>query len=318
MSETQLFARHDEAAEPPLPPGFVDRSVAAGRVRRRRRRVVRAAVGGVAAVVAIAVGVTVVSTADDPSGDRRQPSAGGPGVAVRPDGRAEPRDAADLLGRISRVASQKRVDIRDDQFIHEKRYSVTRAPVVKDGELKGESERWVSVDGSKPGWMKGLDKLGRPYSQPWPAEPAPALYGNQTYKFLTTLPTDPDELLRQIYAAVHDPGKPGYTVDRDQEAFDIVGHVLNGSLLPPDLGGALYRAVAKIPGVTLATDAVDVAGRHGIGVTRVGRSRTATWIFDRETYDFMGASVLFNTKSESEGRSNYALLLREVVDSIPS
>jgi hypothetical protein len=92
-----------------------------------------------------------------------------------------------------------------------------------------------------------------------------------TYTYLTTLPTDPDALLATIRAAVGVPAgsKPGAVPDPDMEVFSIIGGLLSqAGMLPPQLGGALYRAAARIPGVTLVADAVDAAGRHGIGVRR--------------------------------------------------
>jgi hypothetical protein len=318
MSETQLrelFARHADTDEPPLTAGFVERSVDAGRRSLRRRRAVRAATGGVAAVVALAIGVTVLSTLGEPPPTR-------PG---QPQAVAEPRDAADLLGRISLAAARQRPDIRDDQFIHEKRHFVTRMPIPKDGnpytDLTGDSERWTSVDGTRPGWHILPGKDGRTVSQPWPAGTRPSLM-DPTYRYLTTLPTDPDALLAQIYTAAV-ARTNGSAFERDQLAFELVGNLLNNAMLPPDLGAALYKAAAKIPGVTLIADATDVAGRHGIAVGRKGTTvkRSATWIFDKKTYDFLGASVHRQpTKGDdvtSNGYTNYAILSREVVDEIP-
>jgi hypothetical protein len=237
---------------------------------------------------------------------------------------AGPRDAADLLGRISLAAARQRVEIRDDQFIHEKRRFVTRLPVPKDGmpftEVAGDSDRWVSVDGSRPGWHILPGKDGRMYSQAWPVNPEPSLI-DPTYRYLTTLPTDPDALLALVHAAGNGPHR-GPAPDRDQAAFELVGELLNNSMLPPDLGAALYRAAARIPGVTVIADATDVAGRPGIAVSRTSTAgpdpiatSSAKWIFDKETYDFLGASVDHAGKGTSY--TNFAIIDRQVVDRIP-
>ena len=67
---------------------------------------------------------------------------------------------------------------------------------------------------------------------------------------------------------------------------------------PPRLVAALYRAAAFIPGVRIVPNTVDAAGRPGIGVTlssrpgpgrpRPTRATRIDWIFDRQSYRFLG------------------------------
>jgi hypothetical protein len=313
MSETQireLFARHADSAEPPLPPRFVAQSVDSGRRRLRRRRAARAAVGGVAVVAALAMGVTAIVAVGADSPPEAVP---GPETVA-----AAPTDAVTLLGQISRAASQRRVDIRDDQFIYEKRRFVTKFPTPISGrtEVAGISESWDSVDGTKPGLAVFPDKLGRLSTGETPAVAQPSLL-EPTYKYLTTLPADPDALLERVRALVDTrPGKPDSTVDRDQETFDLIGQVVNNTMVPPDLGAALYRAAAKIPGVTVIADVTDTAGRSGIAVSRTSTVgvHSATWIFDRDTYGFLGASS--NHSGAPTADSTFAVLTRVVVDRV--
>jgi hypothetical protein len=316
MSETQLrelFSRHSDAAEPPLSPQFLAQSVDAGRRRMRRGRAARAATGGVAAVAALTIAATAIFGGSA--------STGRPGQQVV----AEPQDAVTLLGRISLAAGQRSIEVRDDQFIYEKRWFVSRVPVqgkdsgeVTEREVSGSSERWVSVDGTKPGWHTLPDKQGQPFSQAWPVNSQPSL-AEPTYKYLTTLPTDPDALLEQVRAAVAArPGKPGDVTDPDQEAFDLIGLTLNQTMLPPLLGAALYQATARIPGVTVIADATDAAGRPGIAVSRTSsvHDSSAMWIFKKGTYEFLGAHTVNGYQPKLRGDTNYAIIMRAVVDQV--
>ena len=99
------------------------------------------------------------------------------------------------------------------------------------------------------------DKRGQVFSGPHPGKPEWGL-SNPSYKYLTTLTTDPDALLAQIRASVDArPTKPDQTRDLDQEAFDVIGHVLNWSMLPPRLGAALYAGYAVSALSETCTDA---------------------------------------------------------------
>jgi hypothetical protein len=313
MSETQLrelFSRQSGAAEPPLSPQFVARSLDAGRRRSHRRRATRAAVGGMAAFAALAIATTVIVGA--PGGDPPAPTPGRDDVVA-----AQPTDAATLLGKISLAAAQRQIAIRDDQFVYEKRQFVTRFPTPIEGrtEVAGISESWTSVDGSRPGWSAFPDKLGRPFSMEKPIVSKPS-WMDPTYKYLTTLPTDPDALLASLREiADAQPVKPNRDSDRDQIIFELIGHALNGTMAPPKLSAALYRVVAKLPGVTVIPDITDAAGRHGIGVVRGHKygNTTQKWIFHKETYEFLGWIM---TEKKSGADSTYAILTREVVDRV--
>jgi hypothetical protein len=281
------------------------------------RRVLRPATVAVAAAAAIAAGIGTVAVA---TGGHPAPGtasrAAGPGP-IPPRGGADPT-VVQLLGRASLAADSTTLAPRDNQFIYTRWQSKIR-PVGRPGvpdKLPTDTtgEYWDSVDGSRPNWSVSVERLGHMESTQAPVDPHPGLDA-PTYKFLTTLPTDPDRLLALIRQSKTARGQ-GKIVDLDQSVFETIGTLIHRALLPPGLAAALYRAAAKIPGVRIVRDTVDATGRHGIGVFRSSR-RIATpgqayammWIFDPRTYAFRGERLDVGTTSNS-----IALLQVAVVD----
>jgi hypothetical protein len=181
-----------------------------------------------------------------------------------------------------------------------------------------ESERWLAQE---PGPLRtlGLGKEnGRSFrlnAELGDSDGTPAGFGRPTYQWLASLPADPGELLTYLYAQT--PGSAGQ--ERDQAVFDRIGDLL-GELMPPDTAAALYRAAARIPGVTEAPAAHDVIGRHGVGIARTDTTfHTRTeWVFDRRDLAFLGARsyLVENTSYGRKGTllSGTAVLGHAVVD----
>ncbi|WP_330437568.1 CU044_5270 family protein [Micromonospora sp. NBC_00821] len=102
---------------------------------------------------------------------------------------------------------------------------------------------------------------------------------------LVDLPEDPDALLAKLYRERQQRGRGN---SRDGAAFTAIGDILRESLVPPVTSAALYRAAAKIPGVEVVRGVADAAGRRGIAVAHTERSRRDEWIFDEQTFDYLG------------------------------
>ncbi|MFE2106552.1 CU044_5270 family protein [Kitasatospora sp. NPDC059463] len=189
---------------------------------------------------------------------------------------------------------------------------------------------WLSVDGSQWGVLKeGQGQGGKPNApeKVKPGEPAPRADGGMwldpntrpglnapTYAYLATLPTDPDALLKKIYTETKGMG-PG----PDQEAFVTIGDVLREQIAPPAVSAALYRAAAKIPGVTVVDDSVDASGRHGVAVARVDGGIRTEWIFDPKTHEFLGERTVVAAEGNDFGKpgtvtGHSAVLASTVVD----
>ncbi|WP_433510791.1 CU044_5270 family protein [Nonomuraea sp. CA-143628] len=103
------------------------------------------------------------------------------------------------------------------------------------------------------------------------------------YATVAALPTDPDALLAWLYRNL------GGSQKEDVVAYRLLGSLLNDNLVPPAQEAAVYQAMAKIPGVTVNEDAVDVAGRPALAVGCVEDGWVGHEILlDRTTYTYLG------------------------------
>lgn len=305
-----------------------DRATARPRPRLLRPAVLLPAAGLALGGVLLTTLTTLAVTGQDHA---PVPSAAGTGS-----GAAAPRGAAVLLDRIATVASKSdEITVADDQFVY-----VRTLQAEGGGEFGGpiklteprEREVWMTQK-SGPVIDEGLiHQDGRYYpitvGVPDGERPVgyPAGLNRPTYTWLASLPTGPDALLRRLtdeIAADQDArDTPAEDRDPDQDAFDAIGELLQETLMPPKTAAALYKAAAKIPGVSVDSDAVDAAGRHGIGVARDNTRygwRTA-WIFDSATLEYLGERtyLIRDTTLGKKGTltGQTAVLERAVVDAL--
>ncbi len=152
------------------------------------------------------------------------------------------------------------------------------------------------------------------WTTPGPVRPS---LNAPSYDYLRTLPTDPDLLLKKIYDETEGEGSTP-----DQQAFTTIGDLLREQVVPPKLAAGLYRAAARIPGVVLVDDSVDAVGRHGVAIARADEADGARteWIFDRETYTYLGERTVQTRDAEGikKGtvRGRTAVTDRAVVDAV--
>ncbi|MFD0036099.1 CU044_5270 family protein [Streptomyces anulatus] len=179
-------------------------------------------------------------------------------------------------------------------------------------------EVWMSPDGDK-GWLmepykEAIDPDGITLDDP---EGGERTLNSPSYDYLRTLPTDPGLLLKKIYDETGGMGN-----GPDQQAFSTIGDLLRGQVVPPKLAAGLYRAAARIPGVVLVDDSVDAAGRHGVAIARTDEADGARteWIFDRETYTYLGERTVQTRDAEGVRagtvRGHTAVTDRAVVDAV--
>jgi hypothetical protein len=132
----------------------------------------------------------------------------------------------------------------------------------------------------------------------WPTATHPPAVGlGHWFPNPAAVPTDPDKLLA-VYRLVQDPACAPIPVgDTVQDrAFLLIDGMLQ-TLMPAEVRAALYQALAKIPGVTVAHGATDAAGRHGVAFARAAAIEgpgSSRWlrleiIMDPDTYRYLGA-----------------------------
>jgi hypothetical protein len=109
-----------------------------------------------------------------------------------------------------------------------------------------------------------------------------------SYRDLGSLPPSPQVLGRYLanlrFPHWQEWGSPG------AREFQIIEEVLTSYLMPPRLTAELYTALGGVPGVTVDSHAVDVAGRHGIAFVspRLPGGGAEEIILNPRTYHLMG------------------------------
>ncbi|RKN45568.1 CU044_5270 family protein [Streptomyces hoynatensis] len=269
----------------------------------RGRRWLRPAVAipATAGVLTLAVLAGVVLTPESRGGGESGRPIGGDGTATyafAPHVNADTTGgAAELLDRIATATARSAPveDIRDDQFVY------VRKRVSSMGEENGvatpvplhDLEWWQSVDGTRPGLIRepgGVSEEERPTGP----DPAPGERGYEfstNYRHLQTLPTDPEAMLEWLHATVVADGMSEDS-NLDQDTFVLIGDLLRDSLMPPEVGAALYRAAARIPDVVVVPDAVNAAGVHGVAIARYDSYNPGIrdeLIFDKDTLEYIGS-----------------------------
>ncbi|MER6115635.1 CU044_5270 family protein [Streptomyces sp. NPDC001743] len=145
-------------------------------------------------------------------------------------------------------------------------------------------EVWMSPDGHR-GWLIETGNGNTSKEGMTLDSDQDSYLSAPSYDYLKTLPTDPDALLKKIYAE-----SAGQGNGKDQEAFTVIGDLVREQLMTPELTAALYRAAAKIPGVVLVDEAKDAVGRSGIAIARVDEhsGERTEWIFDGKSFSYLG------------------------------
>ncbi|KUN82200.1 hypothetical protein AQJ66_22510 [Streptomyces bungoensis] len=277
-----------------------DQATRTGRTRRLLRPALLAPATALALACALTAGVALNGGDSESSGGASHRAA------------SDMRPVAALLGRISDAAQERDTPtVRDDQFVYTR--EKTRGADLTSGKaVVGallDRETWIA---QQPGPLHRLGLI-REDGETFPlnaelgdTDGTPAGIARPTYRWLSSLPTDPDTLLSYLYARTpHTEGR-----ERDQAVFEQIGSLL-GTMMPPRTAAALYRAAAKIPGVSPAPQARDAIGRRGLGIARddTRHGIRTEWVFDEKDFTFLGYRS-YLTKDTSYGKAG-ALLSSE-------
>lgn len=189
--------------------------------------------------------------------------------------------AAEVLSKAATAAANDPAAApRNSQYTYVK----TEVPAAPGHPHQIMMETWRRVDGQGQDLVRITDKSpGRPAIAstgssclvPVPrgkaCPPQPPIY-RASYRYLASLPTDPDALLKVVYRQVDEldqimHARGGKTADRAVQAFGTISGVMTSTVLPPKVAAAFIKAAAKLPGAKLIANASDVLGRNGVGVS---------------------------------------------------
>ncbi|WP_188189410.1 CU044_5270 family protein [Nonomuraea sp. SYSU D8015] len=250
--------------------------IRAGRPPTRRRRLPRLRWG----LALVACTAAVIAWQAVQGGTTRQDVR--PAVANR-------GTAAVVLEKAALVAMRTRAtEPHPDQWLY-----IKQSQHMAGGDLPT-NEIWHKLDGTKTATRAKNGELRIADAEKGPTHPG------KTLQELQALPADPDALLEHFRTMERDltalsicqPECPAGT-ERDVKAFGAIGwYMRHGALVPPDKAAAMYRALAKIPNVTIEENATDGDGRTGIGVVLdLGPAGKGSYILDARDYRYLGLKV---------------------------
>lgn len=261
-----------------------EQSATTSRPSPARRRLVL--VAAPLALAAVGLGVVAVDSAQD----------GTHGTTAS----ADHQKAAQLLGRIALAAADRPVvTARDDQFIYTKsqgsaaELGVDFSGVDELARHKGSftpkpynepvrQEQWDSVDGKRDGLRTGVAVADPTQKMSMDMQGA----GYLTFRQLQDLPTDPDALLKKLSG---DAGNVT-AARRTEVVVENLGAIIDEATLLPDLSAAIYRAAAKLPGVSVVDHVKDASGREGVGLAFKGAPKGYAWVFNSSSLAYLGST----------------------------
>lgn len=248
--------------------------------RRQRRWITRFALPGMAIPVAVAAALIAASALSGTTNHTRGHRS---------------LTAGQFLNRAAAsVEHQPTVAMRDGDWLYQKELTpVFRSQAGETGTTLSTTvqESWWSVDGSKarydgpdvPPGMTEVRSAGLEGD-----DESPLQYQHE----IASWPDDADALLDRVSGGRMD------QQDGQDRAFTKLAVVLRDvPIIPPSLLATIYRALAKIPGVTIENTR-DPAGRTGVAVERAEPATTgpdgdsmksrSDIILDPDTYAYLG------------------------------
>ena len=261
---------------------------------RPRRRLVLIAVAATAALAVTGGRIAVRSDDGTPTASTAERRTGPQVLSAQ-------ASAATLELAAATVEKTGATEPGPKQWVYEKSTTL--------GENGSASEHWTRWDGTGEAALPGFPRDGQDLKdfdpnelqvwygpnqeEKWAKEGYDDRSQRQFYRFLKTLPSDPDRMMRAIreeHAIGDIEGET--TAQRDWREIDVL---YRSVLIPPNAQAGLFRALAKIPGARVETGVEDPIGRPAIGVTvnyskptPSGHQGKQEIYFDPKTYVYLG------------------------------
>jgi hypothetical protein len=297
MNELKLLEDFRAAVAPPdeeLLARTRARVLGGGRRARGRRRPRIVLAGLTAAATAAAITVALLTQSAEPE----RSAAASPAVK-------------ELAYRVAAVAAT-RPAVPPGQWMYWREKLVTTVAPAAGTAEHDTFQVWTTADSEKAAYLQkgkvalmpfqpcshsaGCQYIGQPVPATLPdgqGETVTGVAGKVpvSYAGLRSLPRSPAALDRYLA------GLPlrGWGPAPVRE-FEIIKELLITYVMPPALTAELYRALGSIPGVTVDHDAVDVAGRRGVGfqitLPRLAGGEIDQLILDPATFSLMGQQLL--------------------------
>ncbi|GIG69073.1 CU044_5270 family protein [Phytomonospora endophytica] len=196
------------------------------------------------------------------------------------------------------AAAQPWTDPRPDQWLYIKSSGSNPGPMAESKGMskEGTDEVWLRADGVQMAAYNELHGKIEAWDQ------------DNEYPFLSTLPTDPQQLLDALLAKLEQ-GADGAEDVQSPVGEDNPGlgryvlSILDNNLLPPDVTSALWQAAALIPGAVVEGP-TEIEGRE---VLTLGFVEDGWWshqvLVDPATHEYVGfreIAVADGTYEESD------------------
>ncbi|MFI6263493.1 CU044_5270 family protein [Micromonospora sp. NPDC051006] len=271
--------------------GALVRSTRSGRWRPSGWRL--AAVAGLVAVATVG-GLVVQTTGDAP------PTASA--AQVLTDAAAAARQQPDLVAR-------------PGQFLFVELHVAHRDRPDSGPYISQRLQRWVPV-GDEPTWQQRRRSADRP--DEWRDDPVSHLPRPPGY--FVDLPTDPEQMTRylrdQPLTVPLPAGADLEAIRNDPQTPFATGMSMLEGYLPPESLGALFQAMAQVPGAqVLPGEMRDAAGRRGVALRTPGVfGAHIDLIFDPATHRYLGTRRVLVRDGKESLYSDVAVVRMAIVD----
>ncbi|MFG1870280.1 CU044_5270 family protein [Micromonospora arborensis] len=224
--------------------------------------------------------------------------------------------AAEILTEAAETARQQPdLVARPGQFLFIELRVTYRDPPVSGPYVKERLQRWVPV-GDGTTWQQRR----RPESRPDEWHTDDTSHESPPPGYFQGLPTEPEQLVQHLRDHPIPLDLPAgadlEAIRNEPTAIFADGMLMLQGYVPPQSLGALFQAMARVPGATVLPGKVrDAAGRPGVALRTPGEIGGHTdLIFDRETYAYLGRRSLLVRDGKESLHAADAIMRMAIVD----